>query len=120
MFSIFKKILFWRYGRTTWQYDILCVLILAFIFLTPHSWFANREVKAIGGTGRLVVVSLDANGNRHLFLPAAPQDQGGTPTREDVEKRAIAATGDPALRVKDYRAVRGQDGSVVGFEVDIE
>jgi hypothetical protein len=34
-----KKILFWSYDRGTWQYDLMCVLILAFIFLTPNSFF---------------------------------------------------------------------------------
>ncbi len=38
-----KKIIFWTYGRTTWQYDVLCALILAFIFLTPKSWFDTSE-----------------------------------------------------------------------------
>ena len=31
--------LFWTYERTTRQYDILCVLILCFIFLTPPAMF---------------------------------------------------------------------------------
>ena len=33
----------WNYRRTSWQYDVLCILILAFIFLTPKSWFEGRE-----------------------------------------------------------------------------
>ena len=33
------RILFWTYERGTWQYDILCVFILAFIFLTPPAVF---------------------------------------------------------------------------------
>ena len=37
-----KKIAFWNYSRTSWQWDVLCVLILAFIFLTPKSWFVSR------------------------------------------------------------------------------
>ena len=37
-----KKIVFWNYSRTSWQWDVLCVLILAFIFLTPKSWFASQ------------------------------------------------------------------------------
>src|SRR6185295_1189942 len=37
-----KKIVFWNYSRTSWQWDVLCVLILAFIFLTPKSWFASN------------------------------------------------------------------------------
>src|SRR6185436_16150760 len=36
-----KKIVFWNYPRTSWQWDVLCVLILAFIFLTPKSWFVS-------------------------------------------------------------------------------
>lgn len=37
-----KKILFWSYERGSWQYDIMCVLILAFIFLSPHHIFQSR------------------------------------------------------------------------------
>jgi len=32
-----SRILFWRYRRGGWQYDILCILILLFIFLVPSS-----------------------------------------------------------------------------------
>ena len=37
-----KKVVFWNYSRTSWQWDVLCVLILAFIFLTPKSWFISH------------------------------------------------------------------------------
>ena len=37
-----KKILFWSYERGSWQYDIMCVLILAFIFLSPNRIFQSR------------------------------------------------------------------------------
>jgi hypothetical protein len=33
------RILFWVYERGSWQYDVLCALILAFIFLTPKTVF---------------------------------------------------------------------------------
>ena len=36
--------LFWTYDRGTWQYDIMVILILAFIFLTPRSWFHDKPV----------------------------------------------------------------------------
>ena len=29
LWRVFKKVILWSYGRTTWQYDVLCVLILA-------------------------------------------------------------------------------------------
>src|SRR5262249_15866142 len=42
IFTTLKKILFWCYDRGTWQYDLLCVLILAFIFLAPN-WVFNTS-----------------------------------------------------------------------------
>jgi len=38
-----KKILFWSYERGSWQYDVMCVLILAFIFLAPNKWFQSQN-----------------------------------------------------------------------------
>lgn len=34
-----RKIILWDYSRGTWQYDLFCLLIVAFIFLTPKAWF---------------------------------------------------------------------------------
>lgn len=34
--------LFWAYERGTWQYDLMVLAILAFIFITPRSWFNDR------------------------------------------------------------------------------
>ncbi len=33
------NVLFWSFGRGTWQYDILCGAIMVFLFLTPTSMF---------------------------------------------------------------------------------
>jgi len=41
-FGVVKKVILWSYERGSWQYDILCVLILAFIFLTPGRLFDER------------------------------------------------------------------------------
>ena len=33
---------FWTYERGSWQYDIMCALIVIFILLTPRHWFQDR------------------------------------------------------------------------------
>jgi hypothetical protein len=38
-----QKIFMWTYERGTLQYDIICALILAFIFLVPPSCFHKRQ-----------------------------------------------------------------------------
>lgn len=42
--STLKKVFFWSYDRGTWPYDIMCVLILAFIFFSPNAVFENPKM----------------------------------------------------------------------------
>ena len=57
-----KNFILWNHERGTWQYDAFCLLIVAFIFLTPKAWFEKRERLATQ-TARVVVkaqkISLD-------------------------------------------------------------
>jgi hypothetical protein len=41
-----KNLILWNYERGTWPYDIFCLLIVAFIFLTPKTWFEKRDIGA--------------------------------------------------------------------------
>lgn len=38
-----KNVILWSYERGTWQYDVLCLLIIAVIFLVPSSFFGDRD-----------------------------------------------------------------------------
>ena len=39
---IVTRSIFWSYHRGSWQYDIIVIAILSFIFLSPRSWFNDR------------------------------------------------------------------------------
>lgn len=108
-----QKLFFWSYGRTTWQYDVLCVLILAFIFLTPGSWFENgernhwkRHQNASPMITRVLLVS--------------PSDLPAIPRSEDFERRVQSLYNRADLRVKEARPVRDAGGRIVAYEVDIK
>jgi hypothetical protein len=96
-----KKIVFWNYPRTSWQWDVLCVLILVFIFLTPKSWFQNSEFRPQG----TVIISAE--------LVGAQAD------RSTIERRARELTGRPEGRVKAINDLRDAAGKLIGYEVDI-
>src|SRR5579862_6059078 len=40
------RFIFWDFKRTSWQYDVMVILILAFIFLTPRSFFRDQPKPA--------------------------------------------------------------------------
>jgi hypothetical protein len=37
-----RRLIFWEFPRTSWQWDIIVTLILAFIFLTPRDLFRDQ------------------------------------------------------------------------------
>ena len=43
--KIVRNTFVWSYGRGTIQYDIICVLILAFIFFVPPSCFVSKKAE---------------------------------------------------------------------------
>ncbi|HKX32392.1 MAG TPA: hypothetical protein VJ302_32195 [Blastocatellia bacterium] len=38
-----KNVLLWSYERGSWQYDLLCLSIIATIFLVPSHYFGDRD-----------------------------------------------------------------------------
>ena len=53
-----RYILIWTYGRGTLQYDIICILILAFIFLIDPACFNKKHNESMHS---LTTPSLNAN-----------------------------------------------------------
>jgi len=41
--------LFWTYDRGSWQYDVMVILILAFIWLTSPAWLGDPMAMQSGG-----------------------------------------------------------------------
>jgi len=110
MWNGLKAILLWTYSRTSWQYDVLCVLILAFIFLTPPSWFDNNE-------GRVRHYLQGQPATTKMILTAdqiSPQS-----SKEEIEKRVRELTKSPNVHVTACRPIADENGKTVAFEVDI-
>ncbi len=51
-----SRVIFWRYRRGGWQYDILCFLILLFIFLVPRSVLDGSYFSENGDTSGAAVI----------------------------------------------------------------
>ena len=100
-----KKIAFWTYTRTSWQWDVLCVLILVFIFLTPKSWFENSANRRTHMGQATIVVDTDVVGTQL--------------DRPEIERRARERFGRPGTQVRVVRPLHDEAGRIVGYEVDI-
>ncbi|CAN5431336.1 hypothetical protein BH10ACI3_BH10ACI3_05360 [soil metagenome] len=59
MINIIKGIINWKYERASWQWDVLCIVIMGFIFLTPKEWFNNPRTLATQKPAEVVQVVED-------------------------------------------------------------
>jgi hypothetical protein len=109
LFTTLKKIFFWNYARNTWQWDLLCVVILIFIFLTPKHWFASGErpqnkVHQSPVTRTVVLM---------------PEVVGKEGDKGQIEAGVKALTGLSKFEVVEVRPNYHSDGRIRSFEVDI-
>ena len=119
IFRTIKKLFFWGYARNTWQYDVLCALILAFIFLTPQSWFdtgsalkSHLDSEPTQGAGHQKPVA------SKIIFPVADN----SPTQmaqNEIENRVRTLTGRADTQVLNIEPRRDASGKIVAYEVDI-
>jgi hypothetical protein len=109
LFTTLKKIFFWNYARNTWQWDLLCVVILIFIFLTPKSWFLSGE-RAQSMVHQSPVAAT---------LILGPEVVVNEEDKGQIAERVKALTGRSAVEVLAVRRVRDAGGRTLSFEVDI-
>ena len=100
--NTFKKIVFWNYPRTSWQWDVLCVLCLVFIFLTPKGWFASSPPTQT--TVTTVVWSKDLVGSQ---------------AETEITRRARERVNRPEGQVLRIDKKTDDSGKLIGYEVDI-
>ena len=95
-----KDIIAWKYERASWQWDVLCLLILAFIFLTPKTWFERRETLATR-TSRLIVKAQDFS-----------------PEKSEIERRVRELSGNENAEILSMRERKTTKGETF-YEIDI-
>jgi len=109
LLTTLKKIFFWNYARNTWQWDVLCVVCLIFIFLTPKSWLSGGE-RPHAETHQNAVVTT---------VVLSPEVVLNEADRSQLEERVRALTGRTNVEVVNVRKVVAADGKTRSFEVDI-
>jgi hypothetical protein len=107
--STLRKLFFWNYDRNTWQWDVLCALILVFIFLTPKSWFSSGEPEL----GRAHQSPSPATFVVGVEVIGAEGD------RLKLRDRVRALSGRADVEVFEVRKVLDKDGKTLAFQVDI-
>ena len=119
IFRTVKKLFFWGYARNTWQYDVLCALILAFIFLTPQSWFDTGTAMKNWPVGEPDRASEHQKPVASKLILSVADNTSDRLAQDEIENRVRQVLGRPDVEVLGVRPQRDANGKVVAFEVDI-
>ena len=119
IFRIIKRLFFWGYARNTWQYDVLCALILAFIFLTPQRWFESGTGMRKWSNGEPVSSPMHQSpvASKVILMGDNFPAQMG---QNEIENRVRTITGRADIVISDVRPKFDENGKVVAYEVDIK
>ena len=98
--GLIKDIIWWKYERASWQWDVLCILIMCFIFLTPKAWFEKHE-KLATQTSRLIV-----------------QRDDFSTEKTALESKVKELSGNPNAEIIEWREKKDQQGKIY-YEIDI-
>jgi len=104
-----KNWILWSFSRGSFQYDVLCALILFAIFVIPRSAFNDRpEYMRLPETGE-VRTSVDVDENEVYTVKVDSSELNGRSGREVAEMKLEAFLGESleTYRVEDVPDSRG-------------
>lgn len=109
LLNIIKKSFLWSYARNTWQWDVLCGLILVFIFLSPKSWFVSGERRG----------PLGHQNEAHSTVIVGAEVIDNDRDKSQLEQRVRTLTGQPNAQIIAVRPRKDSTGKTIAYEVDI-
>ena len=107
-----KRFLLWSFERGSIQYDVICIIIIAFIFLTPPAAFHDRPDFMRVPTDETIRRTSDDNGHTVFTVKA----EKGTQQALDRLKGKI----DGPFTVSKTEPVYDSTGVVVAYSIWVE
>ena len=103
-----KKYLLWSFERGSRPYDVICIVILAFIFLTPVAVFNDRPDFMRVPSGVAIRQSRDDDGHTVWVIPVK--------TEQDAVDRLKASLGD-TVTISHTEPVYDTTGALVAYSI---
>ncbi len=107
-----KRFLLWSFERGSIQYDFICIVIIAFIFLTPPAAFDDRpDFMRVPGD-QVILRTSDDNGHTVFTVKA---EKG---TQQAVDR--LKGTIEGPFKVSRTEPVYDTTGMVVAYSIWVE
>jgi len=115
----FVRAVFWSYERGSWQYDVIVLAILAFIFLIPRSWFQDRPTLQLTDLRHNQGFVEVAHGkDTASYLVDARLVEAQAPQKpEDAIREILRQRVQKPLTIKSVDTIRDRNNVLLGYTV---
>jgi hypothetical protein len=123
------RIIFWSYERGTWPYDVMVVVILLFVLVTPRKWFHDELQTSALASATVRVISEDPDSGTRTYrleATALPPEKRATKSTPELERETHDVLGRTAgdLKGHTFQVIRidpalSGDGSVLYYDVTV-
>ena len=122
--------IFWSYERGSWPYDVMVVVIVLFVLITPRHWFHDQpENNSESATG-IVLVEQDANAHTEtyrldgaLFGRTQARGQSNAELEEKMHQilsESVENLKGQRFQVRSIVPIHASDGSLQYYQVQVK
>lgn len=115
----FHRAIFWTYHRGSWQYDVICAVILIFIFLTPSSWFHDRPTLGLTHLRHTqgIIETGHAKDGWHYIVDARLVDSLAPLAPDDAIHTLLQDRFHKPVTIKSIVVLRDKNNVILGYNV---
>lgn len=124
------RAVFWSCERGSWPYDAIVVAIVLFVLLTPRQWFHDQASRAKPSAAGIQLVAEDGFAHTETYrldprLFPAPHSATKPGPELERETHEILGRSERDLKgrtfqIKRIAAVRGNNGELLYYEVEVK
>lgn len=121
---------FWSYERGSWPYDVMVVLIVIFVLITPRDWFHDRPQNNPSSAAGIELITEDPithievyRLDRGLFGRVVPKDKSDAQLEEKTHQiltDSVENLRGQKFQVRSIEPVNGDDGALLYYRVEVK
>jgi len=125
----FVNTIFWSYERGSWPYDVVVIIIVIFVLLSPRRWFQDQSQATSLANSDIQLIQEDAGKQTRTYrldanaLPAEKRTTHPTPELErethDILGRTVDDLKGHTFQVQRIDPVRSGHGPILYYDVTV-
>lgn len=121
---------FWSYERGSWPYDVMVVLIVIFVLITPRDWFHDQPQNNLPGSAGIELITQDPITHIEIYrldrgllgkgLPVGKSDAQLEEKTHQILTDSVESLRGQKFQVRSIEPVDGDDGALLYYRVEVK